>query len=153
MYAALCGTPDIIRVLAGHGSVVNASNRFGATALMWAAAARSENVQALLALGADVNVRTMNGRTALLTATRYGNAATMRALLAAGADTRDPRMRRSLLTASLFSTNPTVRDVLREAHIVASSSNDRTACCVGREPDGTNAIVHGQTANVLHGGP
>jgi ankyrin repeat protein len=93
---------------------------------MWAAAARTENVVALLALGADVNARTLNGRTALLTATRYGNAAAMRALLIAGADTADPQTRRSLLTASFFSTNPAVRDVLREAHIVASSSNDLT---------------------------
>jgi ankyrin repeat protein len=126
MYAALCGTPEIIRVLADHGSVVNAANRIGATALMWAATSRTENVHALLALGANVSARTTNGRTALLVATRYGNTAAMRALLAAGADTADLQTRRSLLTGSIFSTDPAVRDVLRDAHIEASSSEDFT---------------------------
>jgi ankyrin repeat protein len=126
MYAALCASPDVIRILTDHGASVNATNRFGATALMWAATARSENVKALLALAADVNVRARNGRTALLTATRYGNANAMRMLLAAGADTSSPETRRDLLTASLFSTNPSVRDVLRDAHIVASSASDVT---------------------------
>ncbi|MEO8076201.1 MAG: ankyrin repeat domain-containing protein [Acidobacteriota bacterium] len=126
MYAALCGTPDVLRVLIERGAPVNASNRFGATALMWAATSRAENLTTLLALGADVDARTRNGRTALLTATRYGNTAAMRALLAAGADTADPQMRRTLLTASVYSTDPTVRDVLREARIVASAGSDLT---------------------------
>ena len=126
MYAALVGTPEVIRVLANHGAPLNASNRFGATALMWAASSRTENVKALLALGADVNARASNGRTALLTATRYGNASAMRLLVASDAETSAPEMRRNLLTASFYSTNPAVRNVLREAGIVPSSTNDLT---------------------------
>lgn len=126
MYAALCGTPDVIRVLVNHGARVNAPNRFGATALMWAATSRTENVKTLLALGADVNAQTANGRTALLTATRYGNASAMTMLLSAGANVSGIETRRNLLTASLFSTNPAVRDVLRDARIVASSADDLT---------------------------
>ena len=126
MYAAVCGTPDVIRVLIRHGASVNVANRSGATALMWAATSRTENVKALLALGADVNARTTNGRTALLTAARYGNANAMRALLGAGADTSASETRRHLLTASFYSTNPAVRNVLREAGIVPSSTGDLT---------------------------
>ena len=126
MYAALCGTPETIRLLVDHGARVNAANRFGATALMWAATSRTPNVKTLLALGADVNARTANGRTALLTATRYGNASAMILLLAAGAERSDIETRRNLLTASLFSTNPAVRDVLRDAGIVPSSADDLT---------------------------
>ena len=126
MYAALCATSDIIRALIDRGAGVNAANEAGATALMWAATASTENVKALLALGAEVNARTTNGRTALLTATRYGNADTMRALLAAGADTADAQVRRTLLTGSFFSANPAVRDVLRQAGVVATSSADLT---------------------------
>jgi ankyrin repeat protein len=126
MYAALCGTPDVVRILTTRGASVNAANRFGATALMWAATSRTENVKVLLSLGADVNARASNGRTALVTAARFANADAVRALLAAGADTSDPETRRALLTASLYSTTPAVRNVLREARIVPSSANDLT---------------------------
>jgi uncharacterized protein len=67
MYAALVGSPQIIRLLIDHGAQVNASNRFGATALMWASS-RTENVRTLLECGADVKARTSNGGTALVVA-------------------------------------------------------------------------------------
>lgn len=125
MYAALVGGPDVIRLLIDRGVQVNASNKFGATALMWAAS-RTENVKALLARGADVNARASNGWTALIAATRYGNANAMRILLAAGADTSSPQIRRALFAASFFSTNPAVREVLRVARVVATSSDEIT---------------------------
>ena len=108
---------------------------------MWAAAASTENVKALLALGADVNARTTNGRTALLTATRYGNADAMRALLAAGADTAGAEMRRTLLAASFFSANPAVRDVLRQARVVATSSADLTGTLLNWTRDDLSTLT------------
>jgi ankyrin repeat protein len=125
MYAALVGGPQIIRLLLDHGAQVNASNRFGATALMWASS-RTENVRTLLECGADVKARTSNGGTALVVATRYGNVNAMKMLLAAGADTSSPQIRRALFAASFFSTNPAVREVLRAAGVVATSSDEIT---------------------------
>jgi ankyrin repeat protein len=125
MYAALVGSPQIIRLLLDHGAQVNASNRFGATALMWASS-RTENVRTLLECGADVKARTSNGGTALVVATRYGNVSAMKILLAAGADTSSPQIRRALFAASFFSTNPAVREVLRAAGVVATSSDEIT---------------------------
>jgi ankyrin repeat protein len=125
MYAALVAGPEIIRLLVDHGAQVNASNRFGATALM-CAVSRTENVRALLERGADVKARTSNGGTALVAATRYGNVNAMKILLAAGADTSSPQIRRGLFNASLFSTNPAVREVLRAAGVVATSSDEIT---------------------------
>jgi ankyrin repeat protein len=125
MYAALVGGPEVIRLLIDHGAHVNASNRSGATALMWAVS-RAENVKALLARGADVNARARNGCSALIAATRYGNVHAMKTLLAAGADTSSPQIRRALFSASFFSKNPAVRDVLRAAGVVATSSDEIT---------------------------
>jgi ankyrin repeat protein len=123
MYAALVGGPPIIRLLIDHGAQVNASNRFGATALMWASS-RTDNVRALLERGADVKARASNGGTALVAATRYGNVNAMKILLAAGADSSSPQIRRALFAASFFSTNPAVREVLRAAGVVATSSDE-----------------------------
>jgi len=125
MYAALVGGPEIIRLLVDHGAQVNASTRSGATALM-CAVSRTENVRALLERGADVKARTSNGGTALVAATRYGNVNAMKILLAAGADTSSPQVRRALFAASFFSTHPNVREVLRAAGVVATSSDEIT---------------------------
>ncbi|HJR57883.1 MAG TPA: ankyrin repeat domain-containing protein [Vicinamibacterales bacterium] len=125
MYAALVGSPEIIRLLVDHGAQVNASNRFGTTALM-CAVSRTENVRALLERGADVKARTNNGGTALVAATRYGNVNAMKILLAAGADTSSPQVRRALFAASFFSKNPIVREVLSGAGVVATSSDEIT---------------------------
>jgi ankyrin repeat protein len=125
MYAALVAGPEIIRLLVDHGAQVNASNRFGATALM-CAVSRTENVRALLERGADVKARTSHGGTALVAATRYGNVNAMKILLAAGADTSSSQIRRALFSASFFSTNPAVREVLRAAGVVATSSDEIT---------------------------
>ena len=80
----------------------------------------------------DVNARANNGWTALVTATRYGNPQAMRMLLAAGADASSPETRRNLLTASLVSPNPAVRDVLRDAHVVVTSSSDVAGAVLNR---------------------
>src|SRR5687767_1866951 len=80
------GCPRLIRPhpSKSHGGAgVNTANRFGATALMWAVS-RPENVQLLLQRGAHVNARASNGWSALVAATRHGQLASMRMLLACG---------------------------------------------------------------------
>ena len=140
MYAALYAGPGIIGQLIDHGARVNASNTYGATALMWAAS-RTENVKALLESGANVNARASNGWTALVAATRYGNTDAMRLLLAAGADTTSPETRGHVLTGSYFATNPAVRDVLRDARVVVTSSADLAGTVLDRTRDDITTLT------------
>jgi ankyrin repeat protein len=68
---------------------VNAKNKDGLTALMWAsneAYGHVEVVRALLAAKADVNAKNNDGETALMWASANGNIEVVRALLAAKAD-------------------------------------------------------------------
>ena len=123
MHAALLAGPPVVRYLLDGGAEVNAANRFGATALMWAVS-RPENVQLLLQRGANVNARASNGWSALVAATRHGQLASMRMLLAAGADIVSPDARRQLLTASFQASSPELRRLLREAGLVVGSRAD-----------------------------
>ena len=123
MHAALLAGPRVIRQLLDGGADVNAANRFGATALMWAVS-RPENVQLLIQHGANVNARASNGWSALVGATRQGQLASMRMLLAAGADIASPDARRQVLTASFQASSPDVRRLLSEAGLVVSSRAD-----------------------------
>lgn len=123
MHAALLAGPQVVRHLLDGGAGVNQANRFGATALMWAVS-RPENVQLLLQRGADVNARASNGWTALVAATRQSQLASMRMLLAAGADIASPDARRQVLTASFQASSPDVRRLLREAGLVVTSRTD-----------------------------
>src|SRR5258708_40357716 len=69
LYAAGQGELIAVRELIAKSVSVNASNHFGGTALMSACASyRSEIVEFLLQAGADVNLRTKDGQTALHTA-------------------------------------------------------------------------------------
>jgi|KBSSwiStaDraftv2_1062776.scaffolds.fasta_scaffold05008_7 ankyrin repeat protein len=123
MHAALLAGPQVVRQLLDGGAAVNTANRFGATALMWAVS-RPENVQLLLQRGANVNARASNGWSALVAATRHGQLASMRMLLAAGADIASPEARRHVLTASFQARSPEVRRLLREAGLVVGSRAD-----------------------------
>ena len=123
MHAALLAGPPVVRHLLDGGAEVNTANRFGATALMWAVS-RPENVQLLLQRGANVNARASNGWSALVAATRHGQLASMRMLLAAGADIVSPDARRQLLTASFQASSPELRRLLREAGLVVGSRAD-----------------------------
>ncbi len=117
MYAALYAGPDCLRLLIDHGAPVNAINKYGATALMWAVSQPS-SVKLLVERGADVNARASDGVTALVAAARYNNPEVMRILLAAGADTKAQETRTNLLTAAYFAPTHDVRDALTDAHVV-----------------------------------
>jgi ankyrin repeat protein len=81
MAAAEISAPDLVALLLKRGANVNATDRQGMTALMYAAGAidigpqTKAVVDMLLAAKADVSARTPAGDTALEFAVRYGNAA------------------------------------------------------------------------------
>jgi len=105
LMAARTGKVDAIKVLLDHGAQVNQTNPRGQTALMFAAAEKNAAAAQLLAQrGANVNAKTnplppprkldlifsaptpAGGMTALLFAARQNDLASVKALLAAGAD-------------------------------------------------------------------
>src|SRR5262245_21043014 len=76
-----------MRQLLDRGAEVNAANATGATALMWAARDTGKTTL-LLDHGANVNARTRTDTTPVIVATRVGNVAAMRLLIARGADVK-----------------------------------------------------------------
>jgi len=105
MMAARTGKPDAIKVLLDHGAQVNQTNPRAQTALMWAVSEKNAAAAKLLIdRGADVNAKTnplppprkldlifsaptpAGGMAALLFAARQNDLASVKALLAGGAD-------------------------------------------------------------------
>jgi ankyrin repeat protein/mono/diheme cytochrome c family protein len=86
MYAALYGTADAVRALLDAGANPNAKNDAGATALLWAVDDAAKT-RLLIARGADVNQRSLDGRTPLMVAAaQAGSSEVLALLLDAGAD-------------------------------------------------------------------
>lgn len=86
--AAQMGKLGAVRLLLEKGSEVNASDDWGYTALMYAAASVSNDPElskALLARGAEINVKAKDGETALKLAGRKGRTEIVRLLKQAGA--------------------------------------------------------------------
>ena len=88
MLASRTGNPKIVQLLAEQNGVeVDAQERSGQTALMWAAAeGNAEAVDVLLMAGADPSIETPNGFNALMFATREGHMTVVKSLLEHGAD-------------------------------------------------------------------
>jgi ankyrin repeat protein len=86
--AASNGEIEKVRSLLNKGAKVNAKDKDGVTALMWASEkGQTEIVNILLSKGAEVNARENNsGMTALMVAAAEGHTAIVEALLAKGAD-------------------------------------------------------------------
>lgn len=90
MYAAAFGNARQMQFLLASGAGVNAQNAFHATALIWAGGDTVKS-RMLIEHGADVNVRTQQGQTALMVAAkRNGNADLVRLLLEKGASVKTP---------------------------------------------------------------
>jgi ankyrin repeat protein len=87
MLASLRGDVPAVKLLLTHGAAVNAKDKHGMTALMWAG---PKIVRLLLRRGAGVNERDNFGRTALSYAAYRGDATATAALLSRGAKV-DPR--------------------------------------------------------------
>ena len=88
MVAARSGDVGTVSLLLAHGANVNAKETLrGQTALMWAVAEANPGVaKVLIEKGADVHARSAGGFTPLLFGARKGDIASVRTLLAAGAD-------------------------------------------------------------------
>lgn len=100
MHAALYADARMLRLLLDRGADVNAANRAGVTALMWAAG-DSEKARLLLEKGAKVDARTPLGRTPLLIAATYaGNVDVVRLLLEKGAKAADQDVARETALTS-----------------------------------------------------
>jgi hypothetical protein len=85
--AAKTGNSKEVQALLGKRADVNAKDKAGKTALMFASLMwGQEIVQTLLAGGADANAMDMHGKTALMFASKNGGKETVQALLAKGAD-------------------------------------------------------------------
>jgi uncharacterized protein len=90
MIAARTGRPGPVKSLLARGARVNARERRGQTALMWAAAeGNAEVVEVLLKAGADFRSPLASGYTPLFFAVREGRANVVRTLLKAGADVNE----------------------------------------------------------------
>ena len=85
MYAALFASVSTMQLVLDSGADVNASNRNGSTALMWAVADPAK-IRLLLERGAAVDARTKDGTTAFVAAAQHGRADSMQLLLARGAN-------------------------------------------------------------------
>src|SRR5215510_8408439 len=88
MTAAAVGSIDAMRFLLDKGADVNATNAFGATALIWSATDIAK-VRLLVERGANVNAAAKTGRTALFVAAMSEPSADIvRLLIAKGADVK-----------------------------------------------------------------
>ena len=84
--AAKRGDITAVNALLAKGAEVNAKDKDGRTALMYAAGnGHTETVETLLAKGAEVNAEDKGGRTALMYATWKGHTKIVRLLKQAGA--------------------------------------------------------------------
>jgi ankyrin repeat protein len=131
MYAAAFASPDLVRLLLDSGADVNARSNSGATALMWATG-NTSNVRLLLERGAAVNAANKGGTTALQSAVLRENIATVKVLIAGGADLKgsagellqfayrrnDSEMMRFLLEAGVERKNLDLRFSLEDAGAV-----------------------------------
>ena len=125
MHAAYAGSLDIMRTLLEAGADLKAANNRRATALHWAIA-DPEKVRLLLLKGADVNARTVDGRTPLhLAASLPTGTLIAEMLLEAGADINA----RSIVGATPLFTG-----------VVANIDTARLLLSKGANPNAVNGL-------------
>jgi ankyrin repeat protein len=146
MEAAYRGDAAAVRGLLEERVDVNEGNRFGMTALMYAAGqpfywpwrerfpGSAEIARLLIARGADVNARAANGRTALMAAVESGDAESVSVLLGAGADVNAAASRgeTALVLAAANGLDDVVQELLRRGAQVnlGSDGNGDTALMI-----------------------
>jgi uncharacterized protein len=116
VWAAYNGHAPMVRFLVERGVDLQAVNdRTGLSALHYAAmAGRPEAVAALLAAGADINVRDRDGKTPLVWAVSQGKADTVRLLLDKGADLR-PKDDQGKTALDWAAGKQAIQEMLKEA--------------------------------------
>ncbi len=118
VFAASLGEPRLVELLIKHGADVNRKGNGNATALAAAAyvASSPSVIAALLRAGAKINDRNDIGQTALMSAAKGGHLATMKLIVAHGADpkTKDDGGRTALHWASTNGDFPEVARFLIE---------------------------------------
>ncbi len=101
--AARAGSLEAVKALLAKGADANATEAYrGQTALMWAVGGHEPHADVaklLLEGGADANVRSKGGFTALLFASRQGDMESVRVLMDHGAQTDPPKTTSAVLTA------------------------------------------------------
>ena len=91
MLAARSGNVQVVKALLAYEARVDARERHGQTALMWAAAeGNTAVVRTLMDVGADINASLDSGLTPFFLAVREGRLETVRMLLATGIDVNAP---------------------------------------------------------------
>jgi ankyrin repeat protein len=81
------GEPDVVQLLLDRGADISATDKGGATALIWASqTGRDDDIKILLNGGADVSVKDNRGSTALLWASKINRKDIVELLLDAGSD-------------------------------------------------------------------
>jgi ankyrin repeat protein/mono/diheme cytochrome c family protein len=125
MHAAYAGTVEMMATLIDAGADVNAANDRRATALHWAITDPAK-VRLLLLKGANVNAKTVDGRTPLhLAATLPTGTPIVEMLLEAGAD---------LHARSIVGATPLV------ASVAASLETSRLLLAKGADPNARNGL-------------
>ena len=159
MHAAYAGTVEIMEALLDSGADLKASNRRKATALHWAISDPAK-VKLLLMKGADVDAKTVDGRTPLYSAASLPTGASVvRLLLEVGADA-DARTITgntplfAAVTAGVENVrllldkgaNPNATSQTGATPLMAVRSSDVVALLVSRGADVTAQSKRGETA-------
>ncbi len=117
MYGAAFSSIEVMRVLLDAGAGVDAVNKSGSTALMWAAAEPAK-VRLLLERGATPNARSQTGTTALMVAARQQATVSIQELLAHAALTGPAPAEAAVLGRIAYTRDtPAVLDVLTQPGI------------------------------------
>ena len=137
MLAARDGDAALLRNLIERGSAVDAQDEDGWSALMWASApvfGSEEKVQALLEAGADPNLSTRWGWTALMCAAYSGDARRIRLLVDAGADVnaRETTGQDTVLNVAALRGSAAAVQALLDAGADVTAENDATMTALFR---------------------
>jgi ankyrin repeat protein len=128
---------SLVSMLLDAGAYINATNKYGYTALIAAIEGkRKEVVRELIARKADVEIQSSNGNTALITAAETGELKIVEALIEAGADVNKPGGEgwTPLMYAAFKGNLPVVKKLLdAKAEINAKQNNGATALTIAIE--------------------